>query len=155
VKSFGISPLKFWSLTIGIAVVGFVLHKPLVLDHAASATDPEGPMLAGFMVLTVLSALAMGIGVSMLVFGGRVLAALPEHVRGAGRVVQLGLVWLIAPWMIHEGLHVTNGSEQMGRLLVIEYGFHVTSYVAAILVAVAAARVLRALTGRDRSSLPA
>ena len=154
-KSFGISPLKFWSLTIGIAVVGFVLHKPLVLDHAASATDPQGPVLAGFMILTVLSAVATGIGVSMLVFGGRVVATLPEHVRSAGRVVQLGLVWLIAPWMIHEGLHVTNGSEQMGRLLVIEFGFHVTSYVAAILVAVAAARVFGALAGRGRSSMPA
>ena len=154
-RAFGINPLRFWSLTIGVAVVGFVLHKPLVLDNAASAANPEGPMLAGFMVLTVLSALAMGIGVSLLVFGGRAVKALPEHVRGAGRVVQFGLVWLIAPWMVHEGLHITNGSEQMGRLLVIEYGFHVTSYVAAILIAGAAARIFGALAGRDRGSLAA
>lgn len=108
-RSFGISPRKFWLLTISVAVVAFALNKPLVIDNAPTrGTDPEGALLAGFMIVTALSALALGIGMSVLVFGGRVVATLPAHVRGAGRVVQLGLVWLIAPWLIHEGLHVTN-----------------------------------------------
>ena len=145
--SFGISIWKFWLLTFVIAVVGFVLWKPLVLNNAPdTATDPHGAVLVGFIAETAFSSLAMGFGISLLVFGGRVVSALPESARRSGRVVQLSLVWLTAPWLIHEGLHVTNGDGRWSRLLGIEFGFHLTSYIAAALAAFAAARIVSVIT---------
>lgn len=154
----GIPKGKFWLLTLAIAVLAFALHKPLFIDNQpAGGPDPQGAHLALFMVVSSLSAIAMGLGVAILVFGGRVVRQLPQHLQRRGQIVRVCLFWVVAPWWVHEGLHITTGEDNIGRLIALEYGFHVTTYGAGIIAAAAVATiVVDLLAGRAQTgSAPA
>jgi hypothetical protein len=96
----------------------------------------------------------MGIGVAVLAFGANVLRALPAHLQTKARIVQIALFWRMAPWLVHTGLHLTNVETDFGRLIAIEYGFHVTTYGAAIVATVIIAQILHALVS-DRHTAAA
>lgn len=151
---FGISPAKFWGAALAVAVIGFLLFKPLFLDHVPPGPQPGGIQAGLLMVESVLSALAMGIGVAILIFGGNVVRTLPADLQIQGRIVQVALFWIVAPWLVHTGLHITNAEGDFGRLAAIEYGFHVTTYSAGIIAAVMIARILRELVGEKRPAGP-
>ena len=148
---FGISPAKFWGLAAVAAIPAFVLFKPVFVDNAPAGPDPEGAQ-AGLLILeSALSSIALGIGIAMLVFGGRVVRTLPADLQGKGRIVQVALFWTIAPWLIHTGFHITNREGDFARLVAVEYGFHVTTYVAAIVAAFTLASIARSLFSEKSS----
>jgi hypothetical protein len=152
----GISPAKFWGVALPVAVIGFLLFKPVFLDNMPAAAPKAEGMQAGLLMLeSALSAIAMGIGIAMLVFGGNVVRALPAHLHVKGRIVQIALFWMMAPWLVHTGLHITNSEGDFGRLIAIEYGFHVTTYGAAIVATVIIAQILHALVSDKHTGVPA
>lgn len=151
---FGISRAKFWGLALAVAVVGFLLFKPLFVDNAPAGMPKAGGIQAGLLMAeSALSAIAMGIGIAILVFGGSVVRTLPTDLQTKGRILQIVLVWIVAPWLVHSGLHVTNAEGDFGRLAAIEYGFHVTTYAAGIVAAVMVAQILRALVTANRPAV--
>jgi hypothetical protein len=152
---YGISPAKFWGVALAVAVIGFLLFKPVFLDNMPAAAPKAEGMQAGLLMLeSALSAVAMGIGVAVLAFGANVLRALPAHLQTKARIVQIALFWMMAPWLVHTGLHLTNVETDFGRLIAIEYGFHVTTYGAAIVATVIIAQILHALVS-DRHTAAA
>lgn len=46
----------------------------------------------------------------------------------------LAIGWLIVSWWPHDNLHIHNGEDIQG-LLYIEYGFHVTLMISALVLA--------------------
>ncbi len=143
---FDISPAKFWGLTVIVAVAGFALFKPVFLDHSpAGSPEPSGAPAALMIVESALSSIAMGIGVAILVFGGKVVRALPGNLQAKGRIVQIALFWTMAPWLIHTGFHITTKEGDFSRLAAIEYGFHLTTYGAAIVATFALAQIVSSL----------
>ncbi|GAB3572365.1 hypothetical protein GCM10027405_38990 [Arthrobacter alkaliphilus] len=151
---FGISQTKFWGAALAVAVIGFLLFKPLFLDHVPPGPQPGGLQAGLFMFESALSALAMGVGVAILIFGGNVVRTLPAELQLNGRILQIALFWIVAPWLVHTGLHMTNAEGDFGRLAAIEYGFHVTTYSAGIVAAVMVARILHELVGAKRAAGP-
>lgn len=149
---FGISPAKFWGVALPAAVVGFLLFKPVFVDNAPPGPEPEG-VQAGLLIFeSALGSIAMGIGIAMLVFGGKVVRTLPAHLQGKGRIVQIALFWIMAPWLVHTGLHITMPEGDFSRLVAIEYGFHVTTYGAAIVAAFTIAQILHVLVSEKPSA---
>lgn len=76
----------------------------------------------------------LGIGAAFVAFG------LPVVKQAAGRVgvnpwpVYLAIAWQLGSWWPHDNFHMATGMD-LGALLLIEYGFHVTLIVTALVVA--------------------
>jgi hypothetical protein len=152
---FGISQAKFWGAALAVAVISFLLFKPLFLDNAPTGGPSPAGIQAGLLMFeSALSALAMGVGFAILIFGGNVVRTLPADLQTKARILQIALFWIVAPWLVHTGLHITNAEGDFGRLAAIEYGFHVTTYSAGIVAAVMVARILHELVGAKRPAGP-
>ncbi|WP_456506171.1 hypothetical protein [Arthrobacter sp. UYCu723] len=136
-------------------MISFLLFKPLFLDNAPTGGPEPGGIEAGLLMFeSALSALAMGVGIAILIFGGKVVRTLPADLQTKGRILQIALFWIVAPWLVHTGLHMTNAEGDFGRLAAIEYGFHVTTYAAGIVAAVVIARILHELVAAKLTAGP-
>lgn len=98
---------------------------------------PAGAQVGLFMLQGAISALAFGAGAAFLLLGREPL----QRLFGLGRAVlptatHLAVFWLLWSWWLHEGLHMVAGLHA-GRLLAIEYAFHVTLIIAGGVVAYA------------------
>ena len=54
--------------------------------------------------------------------------------RPDSRAAHLSIAWLLSNWWPHDSLHIHNGLN-LGGLLGIEYGFHITLMIAGLIVA--------------------
>jgi hypothetical protein len=82
----------------------------------------------------VAESLAFGFGISFLIFGYPLMQTILPASKRLTLATHLSIAWLLFSWWPHDSLHVANGLNMNG-LLVIEYVFHVTLMVAgAILV---------------------
>ena len=86
--------------------------------------EPSAAQLPFFIVLAVLEAVALGAAVAFLLFAWPAVRRVAATGRGAV-AAYLSAAWVLGNWWLHDGLHVTNG-EDLAGLLVIEYAFHVT-----------------------------
>ena len=90
--------------------------------------------MASFIILAVLTALTFGLGISFLLFG----FPLVREVVGGSKLrvwaAYLSIGWLLVSWWPHGSLHAHVG-ENIQQLLYIEYGFHVPSYLAGLVLA--------------------
>ena len=119
---------RFAAVTAVVAIPAFVL-APMLFTAPADAPEPTSAQLPLFIALGAFEALAMGLAVAVLLFGGRWFQRLfssPARVRAA----HLSVVWFLGNWWIHDNLHIVNGMN-LGGLLAIEYAFHVTLMIAA------------------------
>lgn len=129
--------------TLALLVVGTLLGLALTPASPLGARlyppmetgqTPTGAQVPLLVVITVVEALAFGLGLAILVDGfGLLRAAAPAAPRVA-RAAHLALVWLLASWVPHDALHRHNGMDLAG-LIRIEYAFHVTLIAAAVVVA--------------------
>lgn len=108
---------------------------------------PVGAQVGLFMLLGAIESLAFGAGLAVLLAGGepvrRVFGA--QHARLAA-ATHLSLFWLLWSWWLHVGMHMTSGM-RAGRVLFIEYAFHVTSILAGAVLAYAVLVLGRRATG--------
>jgi hypothetical protein len=95
-----------------------------------------------FMVVGFFEALALGLGVSFLIFGLPLVRKVSADSRLRAWLMYLGLGWALVSWWPHGNLHMSNG-DNMQRLLYIEYGFHVTLVISAAIVAYCFLSLLR------------
>jgi hypothetical protein len=127
------------------------LAVTLVLGVTAFAASPNGPLggfwrpspdfphptsaqLPLFMILNVAEVLAFGLGVAFLIFGYPVIRAIAPASKRLTLWAFLSIAWLLVNWWPHDSLHVANGMN-LGGLLVIEYVFHITLIVAGAILA--------------------
>jgi hypothetical protein len=130
--------IKFGLLTIVLAAIAFVLSPNAPLGgfwsphaHLPTPTAAQLPLL---ILLNVTEVVTFGIGVSFLFFGLPIMRAIAPASMGLTRAAQVSIAWLLLNWWPHDSLHVHNGLE-LGGLLVIEYVFHVTLMIAGVILA--------------------
>jgi hypothetical protein len=130
--------LKVLIVTVLVAVPAFLLepNSPLGVfwDPHPETAEPTGIQVPLFMLLGLINALMLGLGVSFLLFGYPLVSAIGCASRGLARAAHLAIGWILVSWWLHDSLHMVAGME-LGALLGIEYGFHVTVMIAGLVVA--------------------
>ena len=128
--------MKTWTkvaaVTVLCAVPAMALGR-VIWPPAEGAHAPTGAQLPFFIGLSAIEGIALGLGVSLLLFGfGAVRRAAGSSPRAWA--AQLSLAWLLVSWWPHDNLHAHIGDD-MQALLYLEYGFHVTLMVAGAVLA--------------------
>lgn len=141
--------VKFTILTLAIAIPAWFLGGGAPLGNqmwmslwpwaTVSEMEPTGAQLPLFMLLGAISAVAFGAAISFLVWGGGLVRRIVGPDQGRHRLFMVATFWLLGNWWMHESLHIVNGENFTG-LLILEYAFHVTLIAAAAYVAFTAYR---------------
>ena len=142
--------LKVLIVTVIIASPAIPLGQA-IWPPAPGEPAPTGAQLPFLIVLAIVESIVLGLGVSFLAFGWPLMRRFSSSPRLA-LASFLSISWLMISWWPHDGLHRSNGMN-MGRLLFIEYGFHLTLIIAALILAYAFLSVARA-TGTERDRMP-
>ncbi len=125
--------VKVLIVTLVVAIPAFLLG-PVLFPPAAGGPEPTAGQMVSFIVLAVLTSLTLGLGVAFLIFGFPVVreSAGGPKLRAWALYVSIG--WLLVSWWPHGGLHASIG-DNIQQLLYIEHGFHLTSYIAGLVLA--------------------
>lgn len=120
--------VKFSIVTAIVGIPAFVLGK--IIWPPAMA--PTGALLAGFMLISLIEALLFGFGVAFIAFGYPML----RRTHGRKKILPLFIAtaWLLVSWWPHDNMHAHNGMDLIG-LIKIDYIFHVTLIIAALVIA--------------------
>ncbi|MEA2575904.1 MAG: hypothetical protein QOH93_3202 [Chloroflexia bacterium] len=124
--------LKVLIVTLVVAVPAIPLGQ-MIWPSPPGEAMPSDTQLPFFIVLGIFEAVVLGLGVSFLAFGWPLVSRFATSTRMAWASF-LSIGWLLVSWWPHDGLHRSNGMD-MGRLLLIEYGFHVTLMIAGLILA--------------------
>lgn len=73
-------------------------------------------------------------GISFLIFCYPMVRALAPASTALTRAAHISIAWLLFNWWPHDSLHIFNGMN-LGGLLAIEYGFHITLMIAGAVLA--------------------
>jgi len=130
--------IKWLVVTLVLAVIAFLAspNGPLggFWRPSADFPQPTDAQLPLFILLNVAEVLAFGFGISFLIFGYPLMQTILPASKGLTLAAHLSIAWLLLSWWPHDSLHVANGLNLNG-LLIIEYVFHVTLMITgAILV---------------------
>lgn len=150
---------KVLAVALPVAVLGFMLQPNSPLGAALwppheGGADPTGAQLPLLVVVGVVEALAFGLGAAFLVFGRDLLAKAPGATKGWATAAYVAIAWGLVSWVPHSSMHISNAPEDFGRLILIEYLFHVTLIAAAGVVAMFFVRVLQASGRQGRAAEP-
>lgn len=116
---------------------------------APEAETPTGVQIPLFLVLAIAEGLTFGLGVAFLIFGYPLVRAIGPVSSGLTRAAHLSIAWLLANWWLHGSLHMHNGMDLAG-LLVIDYAFHTTLMIAGVILAYFFVTLLRLDTSGSR-----
>jgi len=105
----------------------------MVLWPPPASFAPPPSLLPFFVGLGIAESLAFGAGVAFLIFGLRLVRRTGVSTFAAWGGY-LGITWSLVNWWAHDGFHRVTGLNFDG-LIRIEYGFHVTLIVGAVLAA--------------------
>ena len=130
--------IKWLVVTLVLAVIAFLAspNGPLggFWRPSADFPQPTDAQLPLFIILNAAESLAFGFGIAFLIFGYPLMQTILPASKELTLAAYLSIAWLLFSWWPHDSLHVANGLNLNG-LLVIEYVFHVTLMVTgAILV---------------------
>lgn len=131
--------VKVVAVTLIVTVLGTVV-APLIWTPIGA--EPTSGQLPFFIVVSLFEALALGLGISFLIFGRSMVRDARPGMKLTAWLMYLGIAWSLVSWLPHGNLHMSNG-DNMQRLLYIEYGFHVTLIVTAAALAYASFSLLR------------
>lgn len=96
--------------------------------------SPSSALMPHFLLVAFMESLAFGLGVSYLVLGWHRLCAVGSVTRSKLRWTHLAIVWSLMSWWPHDNLHQHIGTN-FEKLIYLEYGFHVTLILSALLIA--------------------
>jgi hypothetical protein len=133
--------VKVVLVTVPLAVATMVLG-PIIWPLAEGGAQPTAGQLLFFIVLEAIQCLAFGLGVSFLVFGLPTVRRASPNSRLMAWAMYLTIGWLLVSWWPHGHLHQVVG-EDFQTLLYIEYGFHVTLIIGALVLAYGFLSLLR------------
>lgn len=127
--------MKNWRwivVTLLFGVPAFLTGKKIW--PASTEMAPNAAQLPFFIFLSALEAVAFGIGVSFLLFGYPLIKKVSTGSRNLALLMYLTISWLLISWWPHDNMHAANGTNMDG-LLRIEYIFHSTLIVSALILA--------------------
>ncbi len=137
--------MKTWmKVTVVTVIVGVAAMAlgPILWPIAEGGAQPTAGQLFFFIVLEAIQSLAFGLGVSFLVFGLPTVHRVSPNSQLMAWAMYLSIGWLLVSWWPHSHLHQVVGENLQG-LLYIEYGFHVTVIIGAIVLAYGFLSLLR------------
>lgn len=124
-------PLLFFSVFIALATLPL---GPMLWPPDSSAFHPTTNQIPYYLILSLAEALSFGIG-WYFVFEGR---RLMSYMYGKNKVLlnltHISVAWSLLSWWPHSKLHNHIGFNTGGHLSV-EYLFHVTNIISAIIIA--------------------
>ncbi len=131
--------IKWLVLTLVLAIPAFLLSPNGPLGSfwrpAAGTPTPYGIQMALFMLLNIAEVLTFGLGVSFLIFGYPIAQRILPRSKNLATAAYLSVAWLLINWWPHDSLHIHVGESNLGQLLSIEYGFHITLMIAGAILA--------------------
>ncbi len=130
---------KFILVTVAFATPAFLFGRIIWPDAPTAPIINDDQMIA-FVILAIAEALTFGIGIAFAIFGWNLVKK--AHDKKAALILYLALIWLTVSWYPHGNFHRMIGEEVNG-LLAIEYSFHLTSYIVAILAMWAFVRLIK------------
>lgn len=101
----------------------------------AEGPSPVGMQKEFFILLTMIQSLAFGFGFAFLLFGQEAVRSFLPADRSLRLPVYLAIAWSLLSWWPHSNLHQTHNPDNISGLLAIEYGFHVTLILGAVVIA--------------------
>ncbi len=126
------SKLKNILIVLVPALITFPLSR-IIWKDPLGAMPPTAHQLSFFILLGIGESLVFGAGVLFLLKGYKWLSG-----SGASRNLvvwtYVAIAWSLLSWWPHDNIHRANGMDMQG-LLYIEYGFHLTLMVAAVIIA--------------------
>ncbi len=129
--------MKPWvkvTLVTAVAGIAAMALGPILWPIAEGGAQPTAGQLVFFIILEAIQSLAFGLGISFLLFGLPTMRRVSLDSRLMGWATYLSIGWLLISWWPHSHLHQVVGENLQG-LLYIEYGFHVTLIIGAIVLA--------------------
>jgi ABC-type branched-subunit amino acid transport system permease subunit len=94
------------------------------------------------MLLGLFVALLLGGALAFLLYGYPILRSVGRASPTLTRAAHLSLVWILGQWWAHGSLHINNGLDMDG-LVVIDYVFHLPIMAASLVLVVFFLRVTR------------
>ena len=137
--------MKTWikvALVTALFAVPAMALGQVIWPPAPGSPEPSDGQLPFFIFLSVFEAVAFGLGISFLLFGFPALLRLARGSRLRAWAMYLSVGWFLVSWWPHDNLHLHNGMD-LQHLLYIEYGFHVTLIIAAVVLAYSLLTMLR------------
>lgn len=121
-------PLFFISFILAILTIplGMKIWPPAVGGPILSSTQ-----LSLFIGVSLFEALGFGIGIYFLVSGWKLVKS---NTSSLDFWTYLAIIWSLMSWWPHDRLHAHIG-EDVSRLLMLEYGFHITLIIGGIIIA--------------------
>ncbi len=110
-----------------------------------SETDPSSGVVAGLILAAVFEAVAFGVGLAWIAFGW----SLVKGRGGLGVATFVAVAWALVSWAPHTSFHQSLGEGNWGGLLAVEWGFHITLVVGALITAAFVWQELKQGTSRS------
>jgi hypothetical protein len=125
--------LRFVYVTAGVAVIAFPLTF-VIWPIPPEIALPPANLVPFFVFVIACECLSFGFGIAFLLFGYPLVRSV-----GSGRFTSwsgyLGIAWFALNWWPHESFHRTTLSTNFDKQIWIQFGFHLSLIVAAVLVA--------------------
>jgi hypothetical protein len=133
--------VKITLVTVLIAVPAMMLG-PVIWPPAEGGPEPTGGQLPFFIFLALVESVLLGLGISFLLFGLPAVRRVSPDSKARAWAMYLSIGWLMVSWWPHSNFHISNGDNMQG-LLYIEYGFHFTLMIGALVLAYCFLSLLR------------
>ena len=122
---------KVLIITLLFGIPAFFLGK--ILWSPAPDLHPTSAQLPFFILLSLIEALLFGLGIAFMIFAWPAVQKVGKQYRKRAIMSYLAVAWFLLSWWPHDNLHAHNGMDT-GGLLLIEYAFHVTLIIAAVML---------------------
>lgn len=117
----------------GHGPLGSLLYPPL-----ASSPSPDGAATVFLMGSVLAQALGLGIALAMLPHASSLVETLARTTggrRGLAVSAFASIEWMLGSWVPHVGLHQHVAPTNLWALAAIEWGFHATIVLGALILA--------------------
>lgn len=141
--------IKVLIVTVIIALPAMMLG-PVLWPPVEGGPEPTSGQLPFFIFLAAIESVLLGLGISFLIFGFSLISRISSGSKPLTWAMYLAVGWWMVSWWPHDNLHIHVGNDMQG-LLYIEYGFHLTLIVAALIVAYGFLQFLREGLGKSAS----
>lgn len=124
---------KFAIITVAVGIPAFFIG-PFLWPPSSDLPTPSQAQLGFFALLSFIEALFFGVGVAFAALGAPLIHRVPAESKKRTAAAFVSLVWLLVSWWPHDSLHIHVG-EDVQKILYIDYGFHLTVIIAALIIA--------------------
>jgi hypothetical protein len=121
-------------VTVALAVPTIPLGQILWRMPPDAGAGPAPILLPFFILLAAAEGLSFGFGAAFLALGWPLVRRATRQAGVATVPVYLGIAWSLMQWWPHSNSHRVIGDDYV-KLLLVDYGFHVTLMIATAIIA--------------------